>query len=206
MRLRAHLELISFCIALRILYAGLEECCWCHLPRKHSWSAAWRQQISETESHSWYFSHSHVRFSGNWYCLTERKFVWKQRHRSVPAGRRDSCPKAGCPSESAGTAMHWLPHTQTRHGRLGLPAPAHCPWHKNNEPFSRRHHGNVSLPEQDKGTNKAQGTIDWEQLEGEEWWSQFRGKERKGFDWNYVTPSPAYCFESQAGNLSRKWW
>lgn len=26
-KLGAHLELISFCIALRILYAGLEECC-----------------------------------------------------------------------------------------------------------------------------------------------------------------------------------
>lgn len=100
MRLRAYLELISFCIALRISYNGLEACCWCHLPWKHSWSTAWRQQISETESHSCYFSHGHVWFSGNW-ALTERKFVWKQRHRSAPTGRKDSCPKAGWPSEPA---------------------------------------------------------------------------------------------------------
>lgn len=70
-KLGAHLELISFCIALRILYAGFEECCWCHLPWKHSWRAVWRQKIPETKSHSWYFSHSHVQLSGNWHCLTD---------------------------------------------------------------------------------------------------------------------------------------
>lgn len=37
-------------------------------------------------------------FLGTDAALQTRKSVWKQRHRSVPIGRRDSCPKAGWPS------------------------------------------------------------------------------------------------------------
>lgn len=128
MRLRAHLELINFCIALRILYAGLEECCWCHLPRKHSWSTAWRQQILETETHIWYFSHNHVWFSGNWAVLQQGRLFGSRDIDLSPQVGGIPVQRQGGPQSQRGTAMHWLPSTQSKH--WGLPAPADWPRHK----------------------------------------------------------------------------
>lgn len=111
-------------------------------------------------------------------CLTQRKFVWKQRHRSAPTGKRDSCQRQGGRQRQHGTAMHWLPC----HGHQGLSAPAHWPRHEKQRTFIvsalQRCHCTWA------GQRHQQNTWNWEQQKGEEWWPQFSNrKERFWVKW-----------------------